>query len=184
GREAWTEVVGEGLGIVGHHRPQLAGECRDADRAHARSPLGSLRPKKKPPDLSGPVAFPSVGGVYGLRWEFASSRRKATGPNRGALRSPRAPAGTAHGVVRHLAVAHQEQMTRRRAQHLSLPSAALYLHGRRSPLQGIRFHARPRSPVTQGDHGGRNGLPSAPCRPRSRARQPLKKTRAMATAGG
>src|SRR5207249_8902948 len=129
------------------------GECRDADRAHARSPLGSLRPKKKPPDLSGPVAFPSVGGVYGLRWEFASSRRKATGPNRGALRSPRAPAGTAHGVVRHLAVAHQEQMTRRRAQHLSLPSAAPYLHGRRSPLQGIRFHAR-RGPRRHGPNRG------------------------------
>src|SRR5256885_16798587 len=75
-------------------------------------------PKKRPPDLSGPVAFLSVGGVYGLRWELASSRRKATGPNRGALRSLSTPAGTAHGVVRHLAVAHQELMTRPRARHM------------------------------------------------------------------
>src|SRR5437764_13336928 len=110
-------------------------------------------PKKKPPDLSGPVAFPSVGGVYGLRWEFASSRRKATGPNRGALRSLRAPVGAAHGVVGHRTVAHPELMTGRHAQHGNLPSATLHVHGRRSPLQEVRFHARSRLLVTQGDDG-------------------------------
>src|SRR5207244_5651709 len=113
--------------LVCHYFSELSREGRDADRAHVRSPLGSLRPKKKPPDPAGPVAFLSVGGVYGLRWELTSSRRKATGPNRGALRSLRAPAGTAHGVVRHRAVAPQEPMTRRRGRQRSPPSAASYL---------------------------------------------------------
>src|SRR5207247_6759216 len=74
GREAETEVVGEGLGLVGRDFSELPRERRDADGAHSRSPLGSLRPKKKPPDAAGRWPFFRLEGLYGLRWEFASSR--------------------------------------------------------------------------------------------------------------
>ena len=63
-------------------------------------------------------------------------------------------------------------MTRRRGQHVSLPSAASYLHGRRSPLQGIRFHARPRSLVTQGDDGVEPGGPPGGVDPEGEADNP------------
>src|SRR5947199_7966051 len=151
GREAETEVVGEGLGLVGHDFSELPREGRDADRAHVRSPLGSLRPKKSHRTLRGRWPFFRLEGftVYAGSSPPAVERPPAQIGVRFVACAPRPVPHTASlATVRWLMTNSRLDAVRTISAFLRL--ASIYTGAARR-CKGGRFHSRPGSLVTQSD---------------------------------